>query len=461
MRAATRLALIGLDCGTPELLFDRYADDMPTLTALRQRSLWGPLRSVVPPITVPAWSCMMSGRSPGEIGIYGFRNRTNHSYDCLSIATSRSVRVPRLWDLVGAAGHDSVVLGVPGTYPPPAVKGCLVSCFLAPSTRSRYTYPMELADEIDRVTGGYVLDVVDFRTGDKARVAQQIFDMSEQRFRLARHLATTHPWDLFVFVDMGPDRLHHGFWKFCDPDHPKYEPGNPFSAVFRDYYRALDRHLADFLNVLDENTIIVIASDHGAQPMLGGFCVNEWLRQRGLLTLAREPAAPAPISKCPIDWDRTAVWAEGGYYGRVFLNVEGREPQGTVPPSMYESVRQTLVDELERLTDHNGSPMGTRALRPEEVYPQVEGVPPDLIVYFGGLRWRAVGTLGLGPSLYTFENDTGPDDANHAEEGIVVISGDHVDTGPRNGMSILDVAPTIQSMFGLPPIPEQRGCVLA
>jgi predicted AlkP superfamily phosphohydrolase/phosphomutase len=458
---ARKLALIGLDCGTPQLLFDRYADDMPTLTALRQRALWGPLRSVVPPITVPAWSCMMSGRSPGEIGIYGFRNRTDHSYDGLSIATSRMVRVPRLWDLVGAAGHDSVVLGVPGTYPPSAVRGCLVSCFLAPSTKARYTYPGDLADEIERVTGGYLLDVADFRSTDKARVAQQVFDMSEQRFRLARHLATTRPWTLLAFVDMGPDRLHHGFWRYCDPAHPRYEPGSPFSDVFRDYYRALDRHLAEFLGVLDEDTIIVVASDHGAQPMLGGFCVNEWLRQRGLLTLTQEPPFPAPISKCRIDWSRTAVWAEGGYYGRIFLNVAGREPQGTVPPSEYESVRQMLVDELEGLVDHNGLPMGTRALRPEEVYPKVEGVPPDLIVYFGELRWRAVGTLGCGQGLYTFENDTGPDDANHAEQGIIAISGDHVDVGLRAGMSLLDVAPTIQSMLGLPPTPEQRGRVLA
>jgi predicted AlkP superfamily phosphohydrolase/phosphomutase len=212
---------------------------------------------------------------------------------------------------------------------------------------------------------------------------------------------------------------------------------------------------------LDEDTIVVVASDHGAQPMLGGFCVNEWLRQRGLLTLAQEPASPAPISNCRIDWSRTAVWAEGGYYGRVFLNVAGREPQGTVPPSEYESVRQMLVDELAGLVDHNGLPMGTRALRPEEVYPQVEGVPPDLIVYFGELRWRAVGTLGFGQGLYTFENDTGPDDANHAEQGIIAISGDHVDAGFRAGLSLLDVAPTIQSMLGLPPTPEQRGRVLA
>ncbi len=460
MSRATRLALIGLDCGTPQLLFDRYADDMPTLTRLREEGLWGPMRSVVPPITVPAWSCMLSGLSPGELGVYGFRNRNDHSYDGLEFATSRAIKVPRLWDLLGDAGKESVVLGVPGTYPPSPLRGAMVSCFLTPSTEASFTWPAELREEVQRVTGGYVLDVADFRAHDLERVRQQVFDMTEQRFVLARHLATTRPWDFFAFVDMGPDRLHHGFWKYCDPEHPKHRPGNPLADTFRDYYRMVDRQLTAFLEVLPDHTAVLVVSDHGAQPMLGGFCFNEWLLREGLLVLAEQPSGPTPLAKVKVDWARTTAWGEGGYYGRLFVNVEGREPQGTVPASQYESVRQQLVDALEALTDHQGRPMGTRAFRPEEVYPEVRGVAPDLIVYFGDLRWRAIGSLGLGEGLYTFENDTGPDDANHAEQGVFVLHGDGVGRGFRSDLSLYDVAPTLQALFGLPPRPRQRGKVV-
>jgi predicted AlkP superfamily phosphohydrolase/phosphomutase len=453
--------MIGLDCGTPELLFERYAADMPALSALRARSLWGPLASTAPPITVPAWSCMLSGRTPGELGVYGFRNRTDHSYDGLGFATSRAIRVPRLWDLLGAAGRESVVLGVPGTYPPSPIRGSMVSCFLTPSTDTRFTFPAELGEEVQRVTGGYMLDVADFRTDDKDRVAQQVFDMTEQRFALARHLATTRPWDLFAFVDMGPDRLHHGFWHYCDPAHPKYEPGNRWATLFRDYYRAVDRHLAGLLEALPDDTTIVVASDHGAQPMLGGFCLNEWLVRQDLLALAEPPAGPTPIGKAKIDWSRTLAWGDGGYYGRLFLNVEGREPCGTIPAREYENVRQELVERLEALTDHQGRPMGTRALRPEDLYPEVRGVAPDLIVYFGNLRWRSVGSVGLDGGLYTFDNDTGPDEANHAEQGVFLLAGDGLPTGQRDDLAIYDVAPTLQSLFGLPGQPGQRGRVLA
>lgn len=460
MARPQRLAVIGIDCGTPDLLFERYADDMPVLSKLRGQSLWGPMQSVVPPITVPAWSCMMSGRSPGELGVYGFRNRKDHSYDRLSFATSRAIKVPRFWDLLGRAGKQSVTLGVPGTYPPSAVVGCQVSCFLAPSTDVQFTHPPELAAEIQELTGGYVLDVVDFRTEEKSRIAQQIFDMTEQRFTVARHLATTKPWEFFAFVDMGPDRLHHGFWKYCDPSHPKFEPGNEYEGLFRDYYRALDRHIGDFLEILSDDTAVLVVSDHGGQPMVGGFCMNEWLVSEGLLALAEPVNGPTPIAKAAIDWSNTTAWGDGGYYGRLFMNVEGREESGTIPASRYETVRDELIAKLEAIVDDQGRPMGTRAFRPEDIYPEVRGVAPDLIVYFGDLRWRAVGSLGLGEGLYTFENDTGPDDANHAEQGIFMLSGDGMPVGRADDLSLYDVAPTIQSMYGLPYQPGQRGKVL-
>jgi len=459
MNGEHRIAVIGLDCLTPELVFDRYADDMPVLSELLTRSLWGPLCSTDPPITVPAWSCMMSGRTPGELGIYGFRNRSDHGYDGLSIATSRHVGVPRLWDLVAAAGRDSVLLGVPGTYPLPPVRGSVVADFLTPSRSSRFASPRELQEEIHRLIGDYTFDVVDFRTHDKARVAQQIFDMTEQRFTVAQHLATTRPWDFYAMVDMGPDRLHHGFWKFCDVTQPDYDPGNAYANLFRDYYRALDRHLGALLEVLDDVPVLLV-SDHGAKPMVGGFRINEWLAQQGLLTLGAQLEGPTPIARAPIQWSHTMAWGDGGYYGRIFLNVEGREPQGAVPARQYETVRQQIIDGLESLVDHEGRHMGNRAFRPQEIYPEVTGVAPDLLVYFGDLRWRSVGVLGSGQGLYTFENDTGPDDANHARYGVFALSAPGLSTGYRDDLSIYDVAPTLQRILDVPAPARQRGRVL-
>ncbi len=454
-----RLVMIGLDCATPELIFDRVAPEMPTLTRLREGAAHGPLRSVVPPITVPAWACMMSGQTPGDLGVYGFRDRTGYGYGSLGFATARDITVPRLWDALSAAGRPSVVVGVPGTYPPTPIEGCMVSCFMAPSTTAAYTHPASVAEELARITGasGYRLDVENFRSPDLDRIGQDIFDLTEQRFAVARHLMTTREWEFFGFVDMGPDRLHHGFWKYCDPGHPQHDPANPYRHMFRDYYRALDRQIASLLEVVPDDAAVLVVSDHGAQPMIGGFCINEWLRQAGLLVLAEEPDGPTPVAKASIDWSRTVAWAEGGYYGRLYLNVAGREPSGLVSPSEYDSTLDQVKAALEKMPGPDGTPLGTRALRPSEVYPRVRRIAPDLIVYVGDLRWRALATLGLGQGLFTSDNDTGPDHANHAEHGIFILHGSGHDPGFRADLSIYDVAPTMGAVLGLEAGPGHRG----
>lgn len=440
--------MIGLDCLEPSLVFGEYAEAMPTLTRLRREGAWGLLESVIPPITVPAWACMLTGKTPGELGIYGFRNRTDYSYDGLAIVTSHSVREKAVWDHLTKQGRPSVVVGVPPSYPPKPLNGCLVSCFLTPDTDStQYTHPPELQEEIRQVVGDYMVDVRNFRTEDKKWLLEQIYRLTEQRFRVATHLITTKPWDFFVVVDMGPDRLHHGFWKFCDPSHRKYEPGNPFETAMRDYYRFLDEQLAGFLQHVPDDAAVLIASDHGAKRMDGGTCINEWLLREGYLHLRSYPDTPKRFEELDVDWSKTIAWGEGGYYSRLFLNVQGREPQGVVPPSEYESIRDELIAKLEALGDEQGRPIGTRVYKPEELYPEVKGIAPDLIAILGDLHWRSVGTVGWN-TVWVHENDTGPDDANHAQHGLFVAWGwgrgrDADLRGEQQGWQITRLAGTI------------------
>jgi predicted AlkP superfamily phosphohydrolase/phosphomutase len=402
---ARRALVIGLDCAAPQLVFDRWLDELPNLRSLTERGRWGVLRSCDPPITVPAWSVMTSSRSPGVLGFYGFRNRKDHSYDALAFADSRSVQVPRLWDLLSARGRPAIVLGVPQTYPVSQVDGVMISCFLTPDTNRQYTYPASLKQEIEGLVGEYMVDVPNFRTEDKERVLRDIETMTERRFRVAEHLLETRPWDLFFMVEMGTDRVHHAFWRYADPEHRLHEPGNRFETAMRDYYVALDER--------------------------------------------EEPSGPTRLTPEMIDWERTAAWGEGGYYCRLFLNVAGREPQGTVAPEDYESVRDELKQKLEALGDEQGRPIGTVAHRPEELYAERNGVAPDLMVYFGDLYWRSVGQVGTC-TVHVFENDTGPDDANHAQQGMFVYGRRGADLGGRRleGLKLLQIAPTALELLG-------------
>jgi predicted AlkP superfamily phosphohydrolase/phosphomutase len=414
-----------------------------------ERGSWGPLKTIHPPITVPAWACMMSGYDPGQLGIYGFRNRKDHSYDGYAIANSASIKVDRVWDILSRAGKRVILVGVPQTYPVRPINGYIVTDFLTPSTQSAYTCPPELKAEVEQVSGGYVFDVENFRTDNKAALLQRIYEKTRKHFAVAKHLLRTKPWDFFMMVEMGVDRIHHGFWSYMDSTHRKYEPGNPFENAIRDYYHYIDKKVGEVLELLPDDTAVLVVSDHGAKKLEGGICFNEWLIQEGYLVLKSYPHKLTPIDKVEIDWSKTKAWGDGGYYGRLFLNVKGREAEGIIEAGDYEKVRTELIEKIETIENPEGKNIGSRAHRPEQLYRELKGVPPDLMVYFGDLHWRSVGTVGYR-SIYTFDNDTGPDEANHDWNGIY-ISSDSFSSGKGNqeSFSLLDTAAGILLKFGL------------
>jgi len=450
--------VLGLDCVPPEILFDRFKAEVPNLARIVDGGIHGPLESCIPPITCPAWMTMMTSRDPGRLGIYGIRNRRDRSYEAMAYATSRLVHEPTAWDHLSRAGKQVILIGVPGTYPPKPVNGVQVGCFLTPDITSEYTYPATAKGEIERVVGKYMLDVKDFRTDDKERVLRQIYEMTEKRFRVARYFLATKPWDFFMMVEMGTDRIHHGFWKYFDAEHRKHPAGSSYEHAILDYYRYLDREVGELLRVAGDDTAVMIVSDHGAKRLEGGIALNEWLVRQGLLVLHEDPPTPVPLEKARVDWSKTVAWGSGGYYGRVFLNVKGREPQGVIDPKDFERVRDEVARGLEAIPDDRGLPLKSKAYRPEEIYSgDVRGIAPDLIVYFGDLYWRAVGTV-RSESLHTFENDTGPDDANHAQHGVLALSAPGMQTrGAVEGMRIFDVAPTVMRLFGMAPPAEMQG----
>jgi predicted AlkP superfamily phosphohydrolase/phosphomutase len=442
-----KILVIGLDCAAPELLF---GDELLTnIRHLMELGCYGRLESIIPPITVPAWMCMSTSQDPGSLGVYGFRNRLDYSYSGLGIANSRSIQEIAIWDQVAREGKRSIIVGVPPSYPPRKVNGICVGCMLTPDPQKEiFTYPPEITKEINKTFGDYAVDVKGFRTYAKDWLKDQIYAMSRKQFELVRCLMKTKEWDYFHFVEIGLDRLQHGFWQFHDPRHVLYEPGNPYQEVIRDYYLYLDRQIGMLLELLDNETIILVLSDHGAQRLDGGFCVNEWLVREGLLVLEEYPQKITPFAKLKVDWGKTKVWSEGGYYARVFLNVKGREPDGTIEKSAYEPFRDEIKAMFEATLDDKGEPMGTLVFKPDEIYKTVRNVAPDLIVHFGGLYWRSIGGVGY-PTIHTKENDTGPDGCNHAQFGSFILAGRNSYLhGEVNGAHLVDMAPTLLEFAG-------------
>lgn len=447
-----KLLVIGLDCAAPALLFGD--ERLTNIRRLMEGGCYGRLESVVPPITIPAWQCMVTSQDPGSLGVYGFRNRADHSYDKLEIVNSRSFKAMTIWDSLAMEGKRSVVIGVPPSFPPRRLNGISVGCFMTPSVDDDYTFPARIKDEIRELVGEYLVDVKGFRTDDKAWLRDQILEMSAKQFTVVRHYLQNAEWDYFHFVNIALDRVHHGFWKYIDETHPDYEPDSPFAQVIPDFYAHLDEEIGRVLELLDDDTAVLIVSDHGAQALHGGFCVNEWLVQQGLLVLNEYPDTVTPFGQLNVNWEKTRVWSEGGYYARVFFNVKGREPNGVIEPSEYDEFRDEMARKFEGLPTPDGKPMGSLVFKPEETYHSVKNVAPDLIVHFGALDWRSIGGVGYNESLYLRENDTGPDDCNHAQFGAFILAAPNVPAvGELQGARLLDIAPTLMEVGGYE-IPE-------
>lgn len=450
-----RVLVIGLDSAPPRLLFNEFKDFLPNLSRLMDEGLWGILTSSHPPITVPAWMVMMTGRDPGELGLYGFRHRRGFSYRAGRVVTAASVKARAIWDVAEENRRRVCLIGVPPSYPPRRVNGWLISCFLTPGTHRAYTYPPSLAGEIERLVGRYVFDVP-FRVKDRDGLLEELYAMTDIHFTAVRYLMQKD-WDLMVFVEIGTDRVQHAFWKYFDRHHPRYRQGSRYENTIRDYYRYIDRRIGELLDFIDDDTVVLVVSDHGAKAMQGAFCINQWLVEEGYLVLKQIPHGVTDLDGLEVDWSRTRAWGWGGYYARIFFNVRDREPCGIIDPRHYEEERAVLMEKLKNIRDPSGRLMATRVYRPEELYRECRGNPPDLMVYLDDLNWRSAGTLGHG-GLYLAENDTGPDDAVHDCQGVFILWDPRHKYGRRvTGAEIRDIAPTVLEVMGLPRPPGMGG----
>jgi len=254
--------VLGLESADADLLFG--LEDLPFLRRLMEVGCYGRLESVVPPASIPAWMCLATGQDPGSLGIYGSRSSVEHSEDAPGTATFRSVAGQTIWDHLGREGKPSILVGVPPTEHPWKIHGISVGWSLTPDTDNVvFTHPSELSQEIRTLVGRYPNAANESPSRSGVDLAEQILAMSQTQFRVVRHLMQTKPWDYFQFVDIGLDRLHHGFMRNHDFAHDERGADSLHLETLRPYYRHLDDEIGKVLELLDEETVVLVVSPHG------------------------------------------------------------------------------------------------------------------------------------------------------------------------------------------------------
>ncbi len=458
--------LLGLDGATFTVLdplMERGV--MPFLAGLTERGVRAPLRTVMPPLTPPAWTSLMTGKRPGQHGVFDFFQKEDADSEYLHLATSQDVGTPMIWSLASEADKRIVSLNFPLMFPPPPVNGSVVPGGWMPWRQLRLgCYPPGLFDRLKRLPSfepsEMALDMeleakaIDGCPQEEYADWIRLHTRREERwFQILRHLLTEDgPADLVGIMFDGTDKLQHLCWRFIDAACRPAEPDaweQEIIDLCEDYFRGLDAKLEQIVAMSGADPTVVIASDHGFGPTWDLFYVNAWLEQAGYLAY-KDAAADGEAATAvgfaemtrhvfQLDWERTSAYAATP--SSQGINVVRRRPDGS-PVSRQrhaELCAEIAAGLREIINPVTGRPVVLDVLTREEAYAgPYEALGPDLsLVLADG---AAMSILRSAEITRRRPQPCG----NHQWQGVFIAAGPGIRAGERlRELSILDVAPTL------------------
>lgn len=363
--AGRRVVILGVD-GAPYTLIQRFIADgvMPNFKHLLGSGTLKQMDTSLPEISSVAWVSFMTGNNPGQHGVYGFVDLQPQSYK-LYFPNSRTIKSETMWQALSRHGKRSIVINVPTTYPASEVSGILISGFVAIDL-AKATYPPSLLPELKE--RGYRIDVnTALARESMEKFVEDLFATHERRIDTIYRLYDREPWDLFIGVLTGTDRLQHFLWSALE------DPSHRFHESFVNYYRKVDEYLGRMADGLAQDDLLIVLSDHGFTRLDHQVYLNSWLREHDYLTLTN-PAART-IEEIG---DGSRAFAMDP--SRIYLNVKGRFPKGAVEPSDAPKLLQELKAGLASL-EIGGRKVVQQIFEKEELYSGAQlGAAPDLVL---------------------------------------------------------------------------------
>lgn len=517
MTKSNRLLIIGLDGATFDLIRPwATGGSLPNIARLMRGGSSAPLRSVPNQNSAPAWSSYATGKNPGKHGIFYFDERIEGAYNKRYL-NGGFRQGESWWNIASQAGKVVGVVNVPMSFPAEHVNGVMLAGLDAPSVDSPgFSHPPELIAELQQNVGDYIIEpgIPSYmKMGRRDLAEQAIFDAADKRAAYARYLMGSRAWDVFHVTFTATDAAHHFFWRDMDLAHPEYNPVEAvrYGDTVQRVYERMDQIVGE-LTALAPDATVMLMSDHGGGfNQRGAEYLNDWLASIGLLHYldgeGKRPSLPArgkKLAMAPlkwgynqidrrlprdaklklvkllpgvrermetaltfgnIDWSRTKAYAYGAR-DDLWINLQGREPGGIVPPEEYEALRDQIIAKLDAsrdVLDHE--PVLEEAIKREDVYhgPNLHK-SPDIII-----RWQTTRVIrGIYLPQPGMEPPPAPplspnlNNGGHRLHGIFVMAGDGVRRGHRFDEGILwDLAPTILHYLGVPVPDDMDGRVLA
>ena len=478
------IIVIGLDGATWNLLkaFAKKGH-LPTIAKLMHNGVYGNLESSIPPVTFPAWKCYSTGKNPGKFGVYWWMNVDVNNKKYIS-NNSTSFKSDEIWDYLGNIGINCCVTGMPTTYPPKKIKGCMVSEL--PINELNYTYPSELGQKL-KDKFNYKCTESDYHGADKHDAASERLEMIKQRFVATQYLIDEYNPDFINLTIFHIDNIQHFYWKYMENDDPE------FGNIILDAWKLIDTEINTLINKLGKDTNIIFMSDHGFTPLKAIFDLDNWLIEKKYLVMKKQkfgmnniinavhklglykyaayvvnksntiplinkiiPSAENIIEselENSIDWEKSKVITLS--QGVIYIN------KHVVKTSEYENFRNELITEISSIKNPTtGEKLANCVYKKEDIYSgKYLSQAPDLVIL-----------PNEGYELYHRRNidkiwDFSPEEDGwsgiHKLQGIFLAHGPDIKQNATiDGARIIDLAPTILHMFGVPIPRDMDGRVL-
>ena len=363
-----RAFVIGLDGVPCSLLNDLVQEGiMPAISRLITSGHLHKMKASLPEVSSVSWTNFMTGTNPGTHGIFGFTDFKKDSYE-LRFPNFLDIKQETFWDKLGERGKKCIIINQPSTYPARKINGILISGFVAIDL-SRAVYPHSYTPKLEQM--GYQIDIDTLKSREDSEFLWQELSTTLKARQTALESLWKEDWDYFEFVVTGTDRLHHFQWNiYEDKDHPDHNR-------FLDYYRQID-HMIDkivesYKKASEEESPFYLLSDHGFTGIEQEVYLNAWLEKEGYLKFS----TPSPENLSETASPTRAFAMDPN---RIYLNMKGKFPRGSVEPSEKKPLKEEIKKKLKGL-EYKGKKVVNCVFDTEEIYSGPE-VPkgPDLIV---------------------------------------------------------------------------------
>lgn len=472
----TQTVLIGLDGATFDVLGPLIRGEteegvvMPFLARFIDGGYSAPLRSTPNPLTPPAWTSMITGRNPGQHGLYDFiRVQDQGDEVFFTLYDFRDIKRETLWSLVSRQGKRVVSLNFPMMAPPPQINGSLVPGFTSWRHLRRNMTPATLFERIKCIKGFDPKELAwDFDREneiglemEEEYLAQWIgyhLPREEQWFRIAYALLTEDRPDLMAVMFDGTDKIQHQAWKYLDPklqpEHP--DPGHRrLRKLALDYFRRLDGYLERLSEAAGPEAQVFMASDHGFTVSDLVVRINGYLGELGYLKWREAPKTEAEKRRAAsafayLDWQRTLAYCPTPSSNGIIIRVADEPGKPGIPPAEYQAFRAKLIDDLYALKDPaTDKPVITRVVTREEAFPgDFMQDAPDLTLVLSDFGFVSI--RNVSPAVVQRNDPVG----THHPDGIFLARGPGIESGLRGETQpIAAVASTLAYSLGLE-VPE-------